>query len=85
MNRRPGTRVIEEIDHGTRTVNGTPVQITELVWNGHAGSSFEVYRVDPDGQLGDLLTGYISLSAAEAIADQMDIEMGHKLNDYNEH
>ncbi len=46
MARGPGTRVIEEIDHGTRTVNDVEVRILEEVWNGGAGSSFEVYRVN---------------------------------------
>jgi hypothetical protein len=44
MTREPGTKVTETIDHGTRVVDGTEVSISELVWNGHAGSSFEVER-----------------------------------------
>lgn len=49
MSKGPGTRVIEEIDHGTRTVAGTAVKITELVWNDTDGRSFEVERVS-DGE-----------------------------------
>lgn len=49
MSREPGTRVIDEIDHGTRTVAGVEVKITELVWNGTDGRSFEVERVS-DGE-----------------------------------
>jgi len=47
--RGPGTRVISEIGHGTRTVAGVEVRITELVWNDTDGRSFEVERVS-DGE-----------------------------------
>jgi len=38
------TRIISEVDRGTRTVDGTDVQITELVWSDD-GRSFEAFRV----------------------------------------
>lgn len=40
-----GKRVVEEIGHGTRTVAGTVVRVTELVWD-DGGRSFEVHRQD---------------------------------------
>lgn len=42
MSRGPGTRIVGEVDHGHHTVAGRRVHITESVWNGGAGSSFEV-------------------------------------------
>lgn len=48
--RAPGSRIVETIDRGTRTVNGVQVQIYELVWNDHA-RSFEVYRTSDEKDL----------------------------------
>lgn len=42
---RTGTKVVDSIDHGRRTVNGVTVTVNEMVWNG-GGRSFEVHRVD---------------------------------------
>lgn len=55
MTRRPGTRIVDTIDHGERQINGMRVYITESVWNG-GGRSFDVYLdVDGDGD-GECLT-----------------------------
>lgn len=37
--------IIDEVEHGTRTVNGVEASVRELVWN-DLGRSFEVHRVD---------------------------------------
>jgi hypothetical protein len=44
------SRIIREIDRGTRTVDGVEVQITELVWQDEA-RSFEVHRTDTGADL----------------------------------
>lgn len=46
--RRPGTRITDTIEHGTRQAGEVTVHITETVWNG-GGRSFDVYR-DSDGK-----------------------------------
>ena len=38
-------RIVNEIDHGVRTVATLPVTVRELVWRS-GGRSFEVHRVD---------------------------------------
>lgn len=44
--RRPvGTRIVDEVDHGRRVVDGVPVRVTEIVWNG-GGRSFDVCTDD---------------------------------------
>ncbi len=43
-------KVILERDHGVRTVNGTEVRISELVWRS-GGSSWQVHRVWDDVDL----------------------------------
>ena len=43
-------RIIDEVAHGTRTVNGVEVAVRELVWN-DLGRSFEVHRVDTGDDL----------------------------------
>lgn len=40
----------KSVDHGTKTVNGTLVQITQLIWP-DGGSSFEVIRVADEEEL----------------------------------
>jgi hypothetical protein len=37
--------IIDEVEHGVRTVAGVEVRVRELVWN-DLGRSFEVHRVD---------------------------------------
>jgi hypothetical protein len=44
------SRIIREIDRGTRTVDGVPVTITEVVWDDD-GRSFEVRRADTGADL----------------------------------
>jgi hypothetical protein len=39
------SKIIGEVDHGTRVVAGVQVRVTELVWS-HGGTSFEVHEVD---------------------------------------
>ncbi|GAA0911557.1 hypothetical protein Vau01_095560 [Virgisporangium aurantiacum] len=61
--------IIDEIEHGTRTVNGIDVTIRELVWN-DLGRSFEVHRVDT----GEDLTEdgcFDTLPTDEQIADPL--------------
>ncbi len=43
-------RIIDEIEHSTRTVAGIPVRIREVVWEDQ-GRSFEVHRVDTGEEL----------------------------------
>jgi hypothetical protein len=38
-------RVVNDIDHGVRTVAHVPVSVRELIWHS-GGRSFEVHRVD---------------------------------------
>jgi hypothetical protein len=41
--------IIDEVEHGTRTIAGVEIAVRELVWNdsgADTGRSFEVYRVD---------------------------------------
>jgi hypothetical protein len=57
--RRPGTRIVEEVDHGTRQIDGVDVAIVETIWNG-GGRSFDVY-IDGAGDV--LLTEDESLDA----------------------
>ncbi|ROO52763.1 hypothetical protein EDC02_7704 [Micromonospora sp. Llam0] len=45
------SRIVREIDRGTRTVDGVQAQITEVVW-ADEGRNFEVHRTD----IGDDLT-----------------------------
>jgi hypothetical protein len=44
------SRIIREIDRGTRTVDGVHITITELVWDDE-GRSFEVHRTDTGADL----------------------------------
>ncbi|MEU1811063.1 hypothetical protein [Micromonospora aurantiaca (nom. illeg.)] len=44
------SRIVREIDRGTRTVDGIQVQITEVVWADEA-RSFEVHRTDTGDDL----------------------------------
>jgi hypothetical protein len=37
--------IIDEVEHGTRTLASVEVSVRELVWN-DVGRSFEVHRVD---------------------------------------
>jgi hypothetical protein len=48
--RPAGTKVIDQVDWGVRSVGGVAVRITELVWNGGA-RSFDVLRVADDADL----------------------------------
>lgn len=63
--------IIDEVEHGTRTVAGIEVSIRELVWDdsgNDSGRSFEVHRVDT----GEDLTEdgcFDTLSTDEQIAD----------------
>jgi hypothetical protein len=45
FDRRPGTKVIDIVEHGTRVVDGVQVSICEQVWNG-GGRSFSVFLAD---------------------------------------
>jgi hypothetical protein len=47
----PGKKIIDEIPRGQRVIDDVTVEITELVWNGGAGSGFDVSTID-----GELLT-----------------------------
>ncbi len=66
--------IINEIEHGTRTVAGIPVSVRELVWDDdsdrNSGRSFEVHRVDT----GEDLTEdecFDTMPADEQIADRL--------------
>jgi hypothetical protein len=45
-------RIVNEIDHGVRTVATLPVTVSELVWHS-GGRSFEVHRDDTGEDLTD--------------------------------
>jgi hypothetical protein len=44
------SRVVRDIDRGTRTIDGIDLHLTELVWD-DGGRSFEVRRTDTDTDL----------------------------------
>lgn len=48
-----GTRIVSEVDHGARTVAGTLVRVTELIWD-NGGRSFEVHATGLPGDDVDL-------------------------------
>ena len=50
---RPGTVMIDEIDHPPFDVDGEQYFVRELVWNGISGRSFEVVRLSGDVVLTD--------------------------------
>jgi len=63
MNRRPGTKIIEEISYESVHVgDNVHVRVVELVWNG-GGRSFDVYRVIED----ELLTTEESFDAMPTV------------------
>jgi hypothetical protein len=45
-------RIVNDINHGVRTVANLPVTVHELVWHS-GGRSFEVHRVDTGADLTD--------------------------------
>jgi hypothetical protein len=47
---KPGTKVIDETEFPERYVNGVPVIVRRLIWNG-GGLSFEVVRTDTGADL----------------------------------
>jgi hypothetical protein len=62
-------RIVNEIDHGVRTVATLPVTVHELVWHSDA-RSFEVHRVDT----GEDLTGagcFDTMPTDHQIADRI--------------
>jgi hypothetical protein len=47
---KPGTKIIDEMEFPERYVNGVPVIVRRLIWNG-GGVSFEVARTDTGADL----------------------------------
>lgn len=78
MAQGPGTKIVDEIDRGTRTVSGVAVRITENVWNGGAGSTWSVHRVADgydltrDGDLGEEPGDWDLMDLVDASQDECE-------------
>jgi hypothetical protein len=90
------SRIIRQIDRGTRSVDGVQVQIIELVWQDE-GRSFEVHRTDTgadltedgcldlwptDAQIGDLLRSADELWSCPGCGITIDASLADLVADH---